>query len=246
MKNKNYTKSLIGLLIAFSIIGCVNVGHAYDDYEYVPFGDYIYYFVDMNAGDNLSWSFNTYAEEFEVWCYIENADLSKDGSTSDSGIYTAPTTMEYLLVFVNLDIQLFRDGWIHVYFEVNYEPPPPPGPFTLTSNADNPDTDGSFSLQWTNSIDADNYSVYQDNAILASGLTSLSYLININSNDSYDFQITAFNIYGETDSNEITINVAIPPAPPAPTNGISSFNVLIVVGIISIVAVIIVAKRRRI
>ncbi|MFW9947277.1 MAG: hypothetical protein ACFFDX_10665, partial [Candidatus Odinarchaeota archaeon] len=34
-------------------------------------------------------------------------------------------------------------------------------PFTLSSNADTPDTDGSFTLTWTSSTGANNYSVYR-------------------------------------------------------------------------------------
>lgn len=239
---------MTGIIIAsfiLGIVGYMGMVRAYDDYEYLPFGEYTFYFVDMNAGDNLTWSFNTYAESFIVLFEIEGVPIS-EGLEEDSGIYIANITDSYLLVFVNLDIGLMRDGWIHIYFEVNVEPPPPPGPFTLTSTATNPDTDGSFSLQWTTSTDANNYSVYQDNVLLNSGLTSLSYLININTNGSYDFQITAFNNYGKTDSNEITVNIAIPPeSEPESTEAIPSFNPFIIAGIIGVVAIIIIVKKRK-
>ena len=36
----------------------------------------------------------------------------------------------------------------------------PPGGFLVASNASNPDNDGNFSLNWTSSERADNYSIY--------------------------------------------------------------------------------------
>ena len=154
-----------------------------------------------------------------------------------------------MLVFLNYDISLFRDGFIDIYFEVNVPPPPLPGPFTLTSTATNPDTDGSFSLQWTASADSDDYSVYQDNVLLSSGVTSLFYSITISVNNTYDFKVIAYNVNGETESNEISVIVAIPPGEPSPTpNLIPSFNPLIIIGIIgclSGLSAIIINKRMR-
>lgn len=97
------------------------------------------------------------------------------------------------------------------------EPPPepiPPNPFTLTSDADSPDTDGLFSLYWISSENADNYSVYRDDVLLNSGLIYTQYYMEISSNGNYDFKVIAFNEYGNTSSNEITVIVEIPPPPP--------------------------------
>ena len=48
---------------------------------------------------------------------------------------------------------------ITVFIEI--PPPPPPNPFVLTSDANNPDMDGAFTLSWTASTHANSYSVYQ-------------------------------------------------------------------------------------
>ncbi len=200
----------------------------------------------MVAGDNLTWSFNTYFEPFEVNFQIGGVEIS-DGLEENSGIYTASTADNFLLVFTNLDTSLFRDGFIHVYFELNVPPPPLPGPFTLTSTATNPDTDGSFSLQWTASVDSDNYSVYQDSVLLNNGITNLYYPITISVNDTYDFKVIACNVNGETESNEIIVIVAIPPEEPNLTPDlIPGFNPLIVIGIIgsiSTVSAIVIRKK---
>ena len=212
-------------------------------------GDYAYYGIEMVAGDNLTWSFNTFVDEFMVYVELNNTELT-DGLTEDSGIFYALETKTYYILFVNKDTLLFRGGFINIYFEVNVPPPPLPNPFTLTSTATNPDTDGSFSLQWTASVDSDNYSVYQDSVLLSSGITNLYYPITINVNDTYDFKVIACNVNGETESNEIIVIVAIPPEEPNLTPDlIPSFNPLIIIGIIggiSAISAIIIRKRLNI
>ncbi len=86
-------------------------------------------------------------------------------------------------------------------------------PFTLTSNAGNPDINGIFTLYWTSSVYANNYSLYQNETLLDSEINSLSYYIDDYSNGSYTFKVIAFNDIGNITSNEITINVEIPPIP---------------------------------
>jgi len=131
------------------------------------------------------------------------------------------------------------------------EPDPDlPTSFTLTSNADTPDTDGIFTLYWTNSEYANNYSLYQNDILLDSGLTELYYLMEIYSNGSYSFKVIAFNNYGDTSSNEIIVDIEIPVEPdpdPTPTPDlIPSFNPLIIIGIIGCISGIsaIVIKKR--
>ncbi len=212
-------------------------------------GDYAYYGIEMVAGDNLTWSFNTFVDEFMVYVELNNTELT-DGLTEDSGIFYALETKTYYILFVNKDTLLFRGGFINIYFEVNVPPPPLPNPFTLTSTATNPDTDGSFSLQWTASVDSDNYSIYQNNVLLSSGITNLYYPITISVNDTYDFKVIACNVNGETESNEIIVIVAIPPEEPNLTPDlIPSFNPLIIIGIIggiSAISAIIIRKRLNI
>ncbi len=103
--------------------------------------------------------------------------------------------------------------------EYKEEPPEPipPNPFTLTSDADSPDTNGLFTLYWISSENADNYSVYKNDVLLNSGLIYTQYYVEISSNGNYDFKVIAFNEYGNTSSNEITVIIEIlPPPPPNP------------------------------
>lgn len=240
---KIYKISSFFIVIALFGVGFVNVGNSYEDTTYLgSIGDNVYYGIEMVAGDNLTWSFDTYVDEFMVYVELNNTELT-DGLTEDSGVFYALENKTYWILFANKDTLLFRGGFIQIYFEVNVPPPPLPSPFTLTSTATNPDIDGSFSLQWTTSADSDNYSVYQDNILLSSGITSLSYPISISVNDTYDFKIIACNVNGETESNGIIVIVAIPPEEPNPTPEIPGFYTLIIIGNISVISAIVIKKR---
>jgi len=95
--------------------------------------------------------------------------------------------------------------------------PPPPGAFVLSSDADVPDTDGSFTLNWTTSEEAMNYSVYRHSSyimeingsltLLASGITDLSMALSGYLDGTYYFIVVAHNDYGDTLSNCIKIEV---------------------------------------
>jgi len=107
----------------------IQPAQAYETTEYLIFGSefhgFVYYGIEMEIGDNLTWSFKTYSEEFEVQCRIGDICLS-EGLTSDFGVWYAPDSETYYITFINFDILLFRDGFIDIYFEVNVEPEPEP------------------------------------------------------------------------------------------------------------------------
>jgi len=95
----------------------------------------------------------------------------------------------------------------------------PPGDFTALTDADSPDLDGSFYLNWSYSVGADNYSVFRSNIpistpeggiLISSGLTTNSSLITNLECGMYYFAIVAFNETGMTISNNIMVNVNLP------------------------------------
>ena len=92
-------------------------------------------------------------------------------------------------------------------------PNPPPGLFTLSSNAGTPDTDGSFTLTWTSSYGANIYSVYSYfdyiYTPLAEEITDLSLPLGGYLDGTYYFIVVAYNAYGETLSNYLKIDVEI-------------------------------------
>ena len=82
-----------------------------------------------------------------------------------------------------------------------------PETFFLESDCGQFDDDGFFTLTWTVSQNADNYTLYQDGEILAEGLTVTEYNITDLSPETYEFYVKAFNINGEVDSDTIKVTV---------------------------------------
>ncbi|MHA1823964.1 MAG: hypothetical protein ACTSXM_08930, partial [Promethearchaeota archaeon] len=93
----------------------------------------------------------------------------------------------------------------------------PPGDFTLSSNAGEPDTDGIFDLSWTAASLANNYSVYRSSSfiteidgsvtLLANEITDLNHALSGYEDGTYYFIVVAHNNYGDTLSNCIEITV---------------------------------------
>ena len=96
-----------------------------------------------------------------------------------------------------------------------------PGDFILSSNADDPDTDGAFDISWTSSVGADNYSLLMSNetilyvskkhTLLAKQVVNSTFHISGLRPGEYYFTAVAYNETGQTFSNNINITVQIPP-----------------------------------
>ena len=82
-----------------------------------------------------------------------------------------------------------------------------PETFFLESDSGGFDADGTFTLTWTVSKNADNYTLYQNGGILAENLTVTEYNITDLTSGTYEFYVKAFNLNGEVDSNTITVIV---------------------------------------
>jgi ABC-type transport system substrate-binding protein len=103
------------------------------------------------------------------------------------------------------------------------EMPPIPGEFTLSCNADSPDTDGIFDLIWTTAENATNYTVYISSKPIIKitemvieimdGITSLTYPLSGLTDGIYYLIVGANNEYGQRISNPISVNVTIPGDP---------------------------------
>lgn len=92
-----------------------------------------------------------------------------------------------------------------------------PGSLTLSSNAGDPDLDGNFTLSWSTSLAADNYSVYMHESyitkingsvtLLGTGITDLTYLISGLDLGVYYYKIVAYNKMGNSSSNCLKVMV---------------------------------------
>lgn len=99
--------------------------------------------------------------------------------------------------------------------------PSPPSNFSLTTNADNPNLDGDFDLNWTEPIGVESYTIYVSNRSITEinssiqkveeGITNLGYFISLSESGTYYYLIMAHNIFGNTTSNEVQVTVKIPP-----------------------------------
>jgi len=130
----------------------------------------------------------------------------------------------------------------------------PPGPFVLSSNAETPDDDGNFDLNWTASDGALNYAVYQYSSyiteingsltLLGDGITDLSLALSGYTDGTYYFIAVAHNAYGDTRSNCIDVVVQIPS-----DGGIPEYIIILtaiaIVAAVGIVIAIIIIKRRK-
>jgi len=170
--------------------------------------------------------------------YTNTYSLYQNGTLLDSGITALSYYMDdYSNGSYNFKVIAFNDfgnitsNEITVIVEIPpIQIPDPPSSFTLTSTANIPDTNGIFTLYWTSSEYANNYTVYQNDVLLDSGITEKYYYIEIYLNGSYDFKAIAFNDIGNATSNEITVIIVIPsiPIPPEPEPIIKPEPVVIV------------------
>ena len=97
-----------------------------------------------------------------------------------------------------------------------------PGSFVLNSNADvgNKDFDGLYNLSWGEANEAQNYSVYRaekfiteinetDVDLLLEGNTNKTFTEQIAVNDTFYYIIVAYNDFGNTSSNCISVEVEL-------------------------------------
>ena len=109
---------------------------------------------------------------------------------------------------------------LDAYNDLDIEVTDPPGEFTLSSNAEFPESDGIFNLTWTASGYADSYSIYSyDSAITeinnsltleAKDISVLTHEISEFNNGTYYYIVEATNEYGNCTSNYDNVTVAIP------------------------------------
>jgi len=153
--------------------------------------------VKFNSSGDFQW-YKTYSNG------IEDIGLGIKIDSSNCQYVTGKTMM----LDTDFDIFLLKEF-------------PIPTSFKLATDADSYDTDGAFNLSWTESYDADNYSLYQyDKEItkingsieeIVSGNTNRTYLITNLDRGTYYYKVVAFNQYGNYSSNSISVVVQFPP-----------------------------------
>ena len=137
-------------------------------------------------------------------------------------------------------------------------PPILPGPFSIFSDADDPDTDGNFNITWSPSAYADNYSLYMSSSViteineevtvLLDEITDLSYEATGYSDGTYYFLVIARNGDGNTTSSYFfssNIIIIVEIGKPEPTPLIPGFEMWTLFFSISSVALILLLRQKK-
>ena len=114
---------LIGFLFGIFVLlnGLISRVNAIEKSEYLSFGESSYFTPVVEVGDIIYWSFETRNDKFNVKVSIyENKihEIISENKTSDSGSYNVQTGFEELM-FINLDREWYRDGWIKIEISIN-------------------------------------------------------------------------------------------------------------------------------
>ncbi len=167
--------------------------------------------------------------------------------------------------FVGMNINNLNVGIYYVWYKLydragNYNITTPfllnvsgnsilPHPFSLTSDAGNPDLDGKFSIFWESSINAINYSIFQLNKsnnklfLIDDGVFTNEYSFQNYNNGTHTFIVNAFNQYGNSSSNYIKINIKMG-AVKNPNFIFYILTITITISIVSVVSVFFLLNRK--
>ncbi|MFW9987178.1 MAG: C1 family peptidase [Candidatus Odinarchaeota archaeon] len=181
---------------------------------------------DFNYMDGCIYTFSTYLMDIGTYSYYFNC--SDGGASVGDGPYSGPNVVEEPIL---------------------------PGDFALSSDADSPDSDGNFTLFWTESNGAISYSIYQYSyyineindslTLLEEGNTNRSIALSGYNNGTYFFIVVAYNKFGDTLSNCLEIVVTIPPEEDGGDDGIPGYDLLFIAGIFSTIVVFLTVKKLK-
>jgi hypothetical protein len=128
-----------------------------------------------------------------------------------------------------------------------------PNPFLLWTDAKDPDRDGNFMLYWTESLNADNYSIYFEGELKFEGITKLNYTIEGYADGTYEVIIVSFNSFGNSSSNDIEVEIEriVEDGDDDEDIGLTDYDwviILILIGgsVVTIVVTVLIVKRKEI
>ena len=177
--------------------------------------------IQQEQDFSLSWSASEGADNYSVFYFPTpitewNTSLSEIATQINSS--SLPIHVEGSGVYYY--IALASNEWGNLssnHIEINVQIPP--SSFILTHNAESPDDDGLYNLSWSQSLGADNYTLYLHyNPILEingsvtifqTNITSLNYSIYNPNVGTYYYAVMAINETGERLSNDIKIEISL-------------------------------------
>ena len=189
-----------------------------------------YFVLSSDAGDpdadgnfGLTWGSSSGANNYSVYRYSKyithiNGSLTK--LVDETGALNI-LLLEYTDGTYYFIVEAHNDygDTLSNCIGVTVDHPNPPGDFVLSSDAGDPDIDGSFDLTWSSSSGAINYTVYRFSKFITHINGSLTNLVDETgvltlpltgyTDGSYYFLVVAHNNDGDTLSNCIEVIVAI-------------------------------------
>jgi len=180
---------------------------------------------DKDGSFNLFWENSSYATNYTVYSdndviikIDDNTNIIAEGVMELSYFISSLFSGDYYFLVVAFnEFGNYSSNCLYIYVQI------PPSPFLLSTNADNPDTDGCFYLNWTRSNGANNYSIYTHNkyfsniddtiTLVKDGIKTFNYFISDLLNGDFYYMIVSYNETGYTYSNCIYIYVFLPPYP---------------------------------
>ncbi|MFW9881972.1 MAG: ABC transporter substrate-binding protein, partial [Candidatus Thorarchaeota archaeon] len=173
---------------------------------------------DTDGRFNLTWSSSTNADNYSIYCSThpikyKNDDLilvADQTAVSPFEISDLKTGAHFFVIVANNKYGHTLSDCTRVTVLL-----PAPGNFLLDTDADDPDTDGNFSLNWTSSDGANNYSIYTsqevitgingDVTLIADQDATSPYSITNMKTGTHYFVAVAYNATGKTLSNCVNV-----------------------------------------
>jgi hypothetical protein len=167
---------------------------------------------DTDGTFTIEWETSDYATEYSVYEYSDyiteiNGSVTLIASDVSGFIVVIEDYVDgtyYFVVVANNSYGSMLSN--NVIVVVGHTP----DFFILTTDADEPDTDGEFLLTWDASDGALYYNIYEDGDLIAEDVTETEYLITNRADGTYEYTVVAVNQYGETESNTIVVTVEWP------------------------------------
>ena len=211
---------------------------------------------DIDGLFNLNWTASDWADNYSIYMHTSSiteingslttiaqglTDLSRPISVSSGGDY-------YFVAVAYNEVGSKLSNNVHIKVIL------PCGSFVLTSDADDPDLDGTFNLTWTASAEAVNYSVYMYDSeiteintsitIITEGYTDLITNITGLSNGVYYFIVVSYNEISLQFSNYISVVVG-EEGTPGGDPFVSGYEPYLIIAFISIMSIVLIWKKKR-
>lgn len=170
----------------------------------------------------ISWTEVDTADNYTI--YIDGTKLLSTDLTNHTFTFYGIASYNFTITATSMYGESTHSEVLHIITQNVLEPPVILGTHQNLTGPSNTNT--TYVLEWNPIIGADNYSIYVNGAFLMSTTSSShEFTFIINGTTEYRFQVTAWNIYGESAlSNERVITVTAVDGPGRESSNIGTFG----------------------